>query len=91
VVRRIVFLAVTALSLASCSSGADKEWYKPGGTYTMADFDRDRTDCTKNKVLDEECLKDRGWIAISADKDQGVAPMKGGSQTPNDRTRYAPK
>ncbi len=90
VVRRIFFLAVAVLSLNACSSEPEKQWYKPARNYTVADFQRDQAQCTKDKVLDEECMKERGWIAISADTDS-VAPMKGGAQTPGRPGRYAPK
>ncbi len=81
VARRIFLLAVLALSLTACASEPQKQWYKPGGNYTVAEFQRDETACTQNKVLDEECLKGRGWIAISADTDKGPAPMQGGPGT----------
>ena len=89
VVGRIFFLAMTALSLCACSSESEKQWYKPGRNYTVADFQRDQAECTKGKVLDEDCMKDRGWVAISGDKDTGPPPMQGGP-TPS-RPRYAPK
>ena len=90
VVRRIFFLAVAVLSLNACSSEPDKQWYKPGRNYTVAEFQRDETECTKNRTLDEECMKERGWVAISADT-YSVPPMKGGPQTPGKPGRYAPK
>ena len=87
VIRRGVFLALTALSLSACDYGPEKQWYKPSG-YTMAEFQRDEAECTKSKVLDEECMKERGWVAISADKDTS-SPMQGGLQAPKPG-RYAP-
>ena len=91
VARLIFLLAVTVLSLTARASDPEKQWYKPGGNYTVAEFQRDRADCTKNKVLDEECLKERGWIAISADTDKGPPPMKGGLGDAPKPGRYAPK
>jgi hypothetical protein len=68
-VFRSVHLAfVLALAVAGCASEPDKQWYKPGGSYTMADFESDRKACTKSRELDEACLKQRGWIAVSPDK-----------------------
>ena len=89
VIRRIFFLGVTVLSLNACGSGSDKQWTKAGENYTVAEFQRDQTECTKGKVLDEDCMKDRGWIAISADRDKGPPPMQGGG-TPA-KPRSAPK
>ena len=64
-------LPIGLLVLATgCSEGPpDKPWYKPNENYTTADFERDRTACTdkKTKVLDEDCMKDRGWVAFGGD------------------------
>jgi hypothetical protein len=89
VIQRTFFLAGLALALAACGAGQEKQWYKPNADYTMADFQRDRGQCMKSKVLDEECMRDRGWVAISADQDKGPPPMQGGP-TPA-KSRYGPK
>ena len=89
VARRTLSLVMFALSLTACAADPEKQWYKPGVNYTMAEFQRDETACMKDKVLDEECMKARGWVAISADKDTTV-PMQGGLQAPKPG-RYAPK
>lgn len=69
-------LAIIMLSLYACASETAKQWYKPGDNYTVADFERDQTACTKNRVLDEACLRERGWAAITADDDKGPAPVR---------------
>jgi len=56
-----------AVSLTACTSDPEKQWYKPSGNYTTAEFERDRKTCTKKSVLDEECLKQRGWVSLSGD------------------------
>jgi hypothetical protein len=65
----IVLFPLAALLLAACSaSEPEKQWYKPNVDYTAAEFDRDRTACTdKQKVLDEECMKQRGWATLGGD------------------------
>ena len=68
-------VAITMLWLGACAFEARKQWYKPGDTYTVAEFQRDETACTKSRVLDEACLRERGWVAISADEDKGPAPI----------------
>jgi hypothetical protein len=88
VARRIFLLAVALLSVTGCASEPDKQWYKPGGNYTVAEFQRDQAACTKDKVLDEECLKARGWTALSADRDKGPPPMQGGPGTAKPRFAY---
>jgi len=90
VIRQAVLLVAISIALAACSSGPEKQWYKPGANYTVAEFQRDQKECTKNKVLDEECMKERGWVALSADVDKGPPPMKGGSQIEG-KEHYAPK
>jgi len=69
--RRLIHLVpVAALALVACSSSADsdRQWYKPNADYTAADFERDRLACTdKKKVLDPDCMKQRGWAALGAD------------------------
>jgi hypothetical protein len=56
------------LLLGGCAGEPDKQWYKPGGSYTVAEFEQDRKACTRSGELDEACLKDRGWIAVSPDR-----------------------
>ena len=68
--RLIVLLPMAALILAACNNAAaDKQWYKPNVNYTAADFERDRATCTdkKSKILDEDCMKERGWVALGGD------------------------
>ena len=75
--RLILLLPVAAVVLAACSSStdSDKQWYKPNVDYTAADFERDRLACTdKKKVLDEDCMKQRGWAALGVDPTPSVKP-----------------
>jgi len=67
--RMIVLLPIAVLFLAACNSAADTQWYKPNQNYTAPAFEWDSTACThkKTKVLDESCLKDRGWVALGGD------------------------
>src|SRR4029450_5771716 len=49
-IRLVALTSVVALalSLGACSLDPEKQWYKPNGNYTSADFDRDSKACTKD-------------------------------------------
>jgi hypothetical protein len=66
-IAAVVLALGLALSLGACSLDAEKQWYKPSGNYSTAEFDRDSKACTKNRVVDEDCLKQRGWAPLSGD------------------------
>ena len=87
--RLILLLSVAALALAACSSSeSDKQWYKPNVDYTAADFERDRAACTdKKKILDEDCMKQRGWTALGADIGPPIKPPDS-TKSPIDPGRY---
>ena len=72
VLRRVGLVLLVIPSLAGCGS-SEKQWYKTGN-YTVAEFERDRRECTTNRVVDEGCLKQRGWIGLSPDRQEPVAP-----------------
>jgi hypothetical protein len=73
VTRLLLLLIAMAGALSACGS-AEKQWYKPGADYTVADFQRDRAACEKGGALDEVCLKQRGWVPLSVDKDTSKPP-----------------
>lgn len=58
-----------SLLAVGCSSDRDRQWYKPGANYTVAEFNRDRDECTKGRELDEPCMKQRGWVPLSSDRE----------------------
>jgi hypothetical protein len=66
----LLFLVVVASLLpAGCSSERDRQWYKPGANYTVTEFTRDRDECTKGRDLDEQCMKQRGWVPLTSDRE----------------------
>lgn len=87
--RLILLLPVAALVLAACSSSEpEKQWYKPSVDYTAADFERDRVACTdKKKELDEECMKQRGWLSLGGDIAPSVKPPDP-TKSPSAHGRY---
>lgn len=64
-----LLLVVAPLLLVGCSSERDRQWYKPGVNYTVAEFIRDRDECTKGRELDEQCMKQRGWVPLTSDRE----------------------
>jgi len=72
VLRLFLLVSIATLALGGCASQPQKQWYKAAGNYTVADWDRDEALCSKNRVVDEECLKAKGWIPLSADPEKPV-------------------
>ena len=64
----LLFIVVASCLLAGCSTERDRQWYKPNANYTVADFTRDRDACTNDNVLDELCMKQRGWVPLTSDR-----------------------
>jgi uncharacterized lipoprotein YmbA len=74
VIRRCLLFLVVAGGLAACASAPERQWYKPNENYTVAEFRQDRDGCTTRDVLDEDCLRRRGWVPLTRDKEYISAP-----------------
>ena len=60
---------VLIVTLAMCACGTDsREWMKLDQTYTTAEFRRDLQECTVKGKLDDDCMKARGWVAVTPPK-----------------------
>jgi hypothetical protein len=60
---------VLLAALVASGCGTDnREWMKIDQTYTLAEFRRDFQECTVKGKLDEDCMKARGWVAVTAPK-----------------------
>ncbi len=66
----VIALAI-GLAVGGCASG-EKEWMKIGTSYTMAEFRRDYTACSKSGTLDESCMRTKGWVAVSPGQGEKV-------------------
>jgi hypothetical protein len=55
---------ITLLVLAGCASD-EREWMKLSEKYTIAEFRRDHAACSKAGKLDDACMRERGWVAVS--------------------------
>jgi hypothetical protein len=70
--QRTVLIAVSiALALGACAS-EEKEWMKIDQRYTAAEFRRDYAACSRGTKLDENCMRSKGWVAVSP----GAEPAK---------------
>ena len=57
---------VLLIALAMWACGTDtREWMKLNQTYTTAEFRRDLQQCTVKGKLDDDCMKARGWVAVT--------------------------
>jgi hypothetical protein len=81
-VMRVVLLCCAVLGLLTACASSEKQWYKPNAEYTVAEFQRDRTACEKNGQIDEGCLRQRGWVSLTPDKDKPLPPI------PTSKQRY---
>ena len=67
--RYQVTLGVLLVALATGACGADnREWMKLDQTYTTAEFRRDLRECTIKGKLDDDCMRARGWVAVTPPK-----------------------
>jgi hypothetical protein len=67
--RRRVGAVVVSVALATCACGSDtREWMKLDSNYTTAEFQRDIKECTVKGKLDDDCMKARGWVAVTPPK-----------------------
>ena len=62
----VCFLALLLLTEVGCSTQPERPWYKKDST--TAEFNRDRDSCTKDKRLDQTCMKTKGWVQVSPDR-----------------------
>jgi hypothetical protein len=71
----MIGLAVAGL-LTGCASSDDREWMKVNERYTVEDFRRDHTACSKGGKLDEACMRSRGWVDVSSRKEKPPEPER---------------
>jgi hypothetical protein len=67
--RRNSLAVVVSIALATSACGSDtREWMKLNSNYTTAEFQRDLKECTVKGKLDDDCMKARGWVAVTPPK-----------------------
>jgi len=80
-----LLLVIASGLLVGCSSERDRQWYKPAANYTTEEFKRDRDTCTskKDNVLDEACMKQKGWVPLTSDRPtEGPKPPPSSTRGP---------
>jgi hypothetical protein len=77
----VLLLAAVWLGLAwGCAREPERQWYKIGKPYTMEEFRRDTTQCTRDKKLDADCMRSRGWVDVSPDRPEPSKAETTGTQ-----------
>lgn len=65
--RLAVSVLIVALATSACGTDT-REWMKLDQTYTTEEFRRDYKQCTIKGKLDDDCMKARGWTAVTPPK-----------------------
>jgi hypothetical protein len=78
----MVLLVGVALALGACAS-QEKEWMKVDEKYTVAEFRRDYAACSKGTSVNEDCMRSKGWVAVSpgGKVEKTVEPQRPGPPT----------
>ncbi len=85
VTRRTLLIAGALISmglfsLAGCALEPERQWYKPNQDISAAELkrllQRDYAECSKNRVLDESCMHQRGWVSLSGDREPPARPQQ---------------
>jgi len=64
----VLVAAVFLAEVSGCARQPERQWYKIGQPYSMAEFQRDRAECTRGRQLDFACMRARGWVDVSPDR-----------------------
>ena len=66
----VLFGVSLMVALAGCGASDNREWMKVDEKYTTEDFRRDYRECSKSGKLDDECLRRRGWVSVTAGQEE---------------------
>lgn len=71
-------LVLVALGAGACARD-ERQWMKIGvANYTREEFQRDVKECSQRGTLDESCMKARGWVAVTAEREAPRDPRSVG-------------
>jgi len=82
--RRLLFACMVAGLLAGCGGYSDKQWMKVNETYTTEEFRRDHKACSKGVVLDEACMRAKGWVDLKPSAKDRAADTPAPAPAPQD-------
>ncbi len=72
--------SIALFSVTECTLEPDRQWYKPNQDISAAELkrllQRDYAECSKNRVLDESCMRQRGWVSLSGDREPPARPQQ---------------
>lgn len=71
-----LFVILVLAGLWGCAREPERQWMKIGKPYSMAEFERDKAECTREKKLDFDCMRARGWLDVSPDRPPPREPEK---------------
>lgn len=57
---------VAAALLGGCGASDDRQWMKVNERYTAEEFKRDHAECSRAGKLDEDCMRNRGWVTVTS-------------------------
>ena len=73
-------ISMGLFSLAGCALEPERQWYKPNQDISAAELkrllQRDYAECSKNRVLDESCMRQRSWVSLSGDRESPARPQQ---------------
>jgi hypothetical protein len=70
--------------LAGCGGYTETQWMKVNQSYTTEEFRRDHKACSKGIVLDEACMRDKGWVDVQPSARDRAAEKPAPTPAPQD-------
>jgi hypothetical protein len=82
--RRLLFSCMVAGLLTGCGGYTDTQWMKVNQSYTTEEFRRDHKACSKGIVLDEACMRAKGWVDLKPSARDRAADSPPATPAPQD-------
>ena len=82
--RALLLGCCVAGIVTGCGGYSEKQWMKVNETYTTEEFRRDHKACSKGIVLDEECMRAKGWVDLKPSAKDRAADAPPAGPAPQD-------